>query len=147
MMPILNRLALAALCLGMISLPAHADTDLTGLWSGQFNGIQIEIPPERGPFGYVRDDSKTAQPPRYVDKLLQLNIESQSKGLVSGTWTSAEFKKRFVCAQTSPTAWNCIDAGGRGTVEVTSPTELRLCYFDNREAAQGAGCATLRRAK
>lgn len=146
-MHIFNRVALAALIFGVSSLPAHADTDLTGLWSGQFNGIQIEIPPERGPFGYVRDDSKTTQPPRFVDKLLQLNIETQSKGLVSGTWTSGEFKKRFVCAQTSQNAWNCIDAGGRGTVEMTSPTELRLCYFDNREAAQGAGCATLRRAK
>jgi hypothetical protein len=144
---ILYCVALVALFLGIASFPAHAETDLTGMWVGQFNGIQIEIPPERGPFGYVREEPKSAQTPRFVDKLLQFDVETQSKGLVSGTWTSGEFKKRFVCAQTGQGAWSCIDAGGRGTVEMTSPNELRLCYFDNREAAQGAGCATLRRSK
>jgi hypothetical protein len=139
--------ALAALLLSGASVAAQADTDLTGKWTGQFNGIQIEIPPERGPFGYVRDEPKTAQPPRFVDKPLQFEIDTQNKGLVAGTWVSGEFKKRFVCAQTGQATWSCIDAGGRASLEVTSPGEIKLCYFDNREAAQGAGCATLRRSK
>ena len=37
-------------------------------------------------------------------------------------------------------------AGGRATVEVTSATEIRVCYLDNREGAQGAGCALLKKA-
>jgi len=138
---------LGALLYVAASIPARADTDLTGKWVGQFNGIQIEIPPERGPFGYPREEAKGAQTPRLVEQTLQLDIENQSKGLATGTWTAGEFKKHFVCAQTSQAVWNCIDSGGRASVEVTSPTEIKVCYFDNREGAQGAGCATLRRPK
>ena len=122
-----------------------AESDLVGKWVGQFRGVQIEIPAERGPFGYAREEAPAVQPPRFVEKPLHFDIESQSKGLVSGTWTSAEFKKRFVCAQTSAIIWNCIDSGGRASLEVTSSSEIKLCYFDNREGAQGAGCAILKR--
>ena len=139
--------ALGALLSAVGSIPARAETDLTGKWVGRFNGVQIEMPPERGPFGYVREEAKAAQTPRFVEQALQFYIETQSKGLVVGTWTAGEFKKKFVCAQISPTIWNCIDSGGRGSVEVTSPSEIKVCYFDNREGAQGAGCATLRRTK
>jgi hypothetical protein len=140
-----NSIALAIfLCTGAVS--AQAQSDLVGKWTGQFIGVQIEMPMERGPFGQVKDDAK-APAPRYVDNALQFVIESQSKGLIVGTWTAEDYKKHFVCAQTSPTAWNCIDAGGRATMEATSATEIKLCYFDNREGAQGAGCASLRRAK
>ena len=128
-------------------IPAHAETDLTGKWVGQFNGVQIEIPPERGPFGYPLEEAKGAQAPRFVENTLQLDIETQRKGLVVGTWIAGEFKKHFVCAQTSQTIWNCIDSGGRASVEITSPTEIKVCYFDNREGAQGAGCRILRRTK
>jgi len=127
------------------SMPARAETDLTGKWVGRFNGMQIEIPPERGPFGSPVDEAKGAQAPRSIEKTLQLEIETQSRGLAVGVWTAGEFKKHFVCAQTSQVIWNCIDSGGRASVEVTSPTEIKVCYFDNREGAQGAGCATLRR--
>jgi len=136
----------ASLCV-VASIPAYAETDLTGKWVGQFNGVQIEVPPERGPFGYAREDAKGAQTPRFVANPLQLDIETQSKGLAVGTWTAGEFKKHFVCAQTGQTIWSCIDSGGRASVEVTSPTEIKVCYFDNREGAQGAGCAILRRTK
>jgi hypothetical protein len=139
--------ALGAFLSVVASIPAHAETDLTGKWVGQFNGVQIEIPPERGPFGYPREEAKGAQTPRFVDNPLQLDIETQSKGLMVGTWTAGEFQKHFVCAQTSQTIWSCIDSGGRASVEVTSSTEIKVCYFDNREGAQGAGCAALRRAK
>jgi hypothetical protein len=131
-------------CISAVS--AHAQSDLTGKWTGQFVGVQIEMPAERGPFGQVRDDSK-APSPRFVDNALQLVIETQNKGLIVGTWAAEDYKKRFVCAQTASTAWNCIDSGGRATLDVTSPTEIKVCYFDNREGAQGAGCASLRRAK
>src|SRR5271154_1580012 len=101
----------------------------------------------RGPFGQVRDDNKGAPPPRFVDNALQFVIETQNKGLIVGTWAAEDYKKHFVCAQTSPTEWNCIDSGGRATLQVTSATEIKVCYFDNREGTQGAGCASLRRAK
>jgi hypothetical protein len=139
--------ALAALLSVVVGLPARADTELTGKWVGQFNGVQIGIPPERGPFGYPHEETQVSQTPRFVQQILQLDIESQSKGLAVGTWIAGEFKKHFVCAQISQTIWNCIDSGGRASVEVTSPTEIKVCYFDNREGAQGAGCATLRRNK
>jgi hypothetical protein len=139
--------ALGALLSAVGSIPARAETDLTGKWVGKFNGVQIEIPPERGPFGDVREQAKGAQAPRFVEQTLQLDIETQSKGLAVGTWSAGEFKKHFVCAQVSLTVWNCIDSGGRASVEATSPTEIKVCYFDNREGAQGAGCAVLRRTK
>jgi hypothetical protein len=142
-----NSVALGAFLSVVASIPAHAETDLTGKWVGQFIGVQIEIPGERGPFGYPVEEAKGAQAPRFVENPLQLDIETQRRGLLVGTWTAGEFKKHFVCAQTSQTMWNCIDAGGRASVEMSSPTEIKVCYFDNREGAQGAGCATLRRAK
>ena len=140
-------MALVALLSFVASVPARAETDLTGKWVGQFNGVQIEIPAERGPFGYPVEEGKGAQAPRFVENPLELNIDTQKKGLIVGTWTAGEFKKHFVCAQTSETIWNCIDSGGRASVEVTTPTEIKVCYFDNREGAQGAGCAILRRSK
>jgi hypothetical protein len=140
-------MALVALLSVVASVPARAETDLTGKWVGQFNGVQIEIPPERGPFGSPREEGNGTQKPRFVNNPLQLDIETQSKGLIVGTWNAGEFKKHFVCAQTSETIWNCIDSGGRASVEITSPTEIKVCYFDNREGAQGAGCGILRRTK
>jgi hypothetical protein len=140
-------IALGAIWCVVASLPARAETEFTGKWVGQFNGVQIEIPPERGPFGYPREETKGAQAPRFVQQNLELDIETQSKGLAVGTWTAGELKKHFVCAQTSQTIWNCIDSGGRASVELITPTEIKVCYFDNREGAQGAGCAILRRPK
>jgi hypothetical protein len=139
--------ALGVLSSVVVSIPARAETDLTGKWVGQFNGVQIEIPAERGPFGSPREEAKGAQTPRFAEQTLQLDIETQNKGLAVGTWTAGEFKKHFVCAQTGQTIWNCIDSGGRASVEVTSQAEIKVCYFDNREGAEGAGCANLRRTK
>jgi hypothetical protein len=147
MVRIYNFVALGALLSVVASIPAHAETDLTGKWVGQFNGVQIEIPAERDPFGFPREETKGIQTPKFVEKTLRFDIETQNKGLAVGTWTAGEFKKHFVCALVSQASWNCIDSGGRASVEVTSPTEIKVCYFDNREGAQGAGCATLRRAK
>jgi hypothetical protein len=139
--------ALSVLLLVVVSIPARAETDLTGRWVGQFSGVQIEMPVERGPFGQPREDATGIQTPRFVEQVLQLDMETQRKGLAVGTWTAGEFKKHFVCAQTSQTIWGCIDSGGRASVEVTSPTAIKVCYFDNREGAQGAGCAILQRTK
>jgi hypothetical protein len=140
--------ALGAILFVVASLPARAEADLTGKWVGRFSGVQIEIPPERDAFGYPRGEAKAAKTtPKFIENPLQIDIETQKNGLVVGTWTAGEFKKHFVCAQTSQTVWNCIDSGGRASVEVTSATEIKVCYFDNLEGAQGAGCATLRRAK
>jgi len=112
--------ALGALSLVVVSVPAHADTDLTGKWVGQFNGVQIDFPGERSPFGYLRDDTKGTSSPRFVEQALQLEVETQRKGLAVGIWTAGEFKKHFVCAQTGEAMWNCVDSGGRASVEVTS---------------------------
>ena len=128
------------------TVPALADTDLTGKWVGPFSGVQVEIPLQPGPFGYEGGEARTVQGPRYVENTLQINFEaSQHKGLAVGTWNAGQFKQRFVCAQLNPTLWNCVDATGRASVEVTSATEIKVCYLDNRQGAQGAGCALLKK--
>jgi hypothetical protein len=129
------------------SLPAHAETDLIGKWVGQFNGVQIAIPQQTSPFGFLSGEAKRIQGPKFVEATLQLDIETQSKGLAVGTWAAGEFKQQFVCAQITQAVWNCVDSGGRASLDVTSATEIKVCYLDNRESAQGAGCAILRRAK
>jgi hypothetical protein len=128
--------------------PAHAETDLTGKWTGTFTGVQVEFPPQRGPFGQTIDDGKKgSSAPRFVENPLQLEFDSQKNGLTVGTWTAGEFKQRFVCALVSSTMWNCVDAGGRASIEVRSATEIKVCYLDNREGAQGAGCGLLKKAQ
>jgi hypothetical protein len=128
------------------TVPARADTELSGKWVGPFKGVQIEIPVPAGPFGYESGDAKTVQGPRYVENTLQINFESQQqKGLAVGTWNAGQFRQRFVCAKIGQTMWNCVDAGGRASIEVTSATEIKVCYLDNRQGAQGAGCALLRK--
>jgi hypothetical protein len=128
------------------TLPAHAETELSGKWVGPFKGVQIEIPVQAGPFGYESADAKTIQGPRYVENTLQISFEAQQqKGLAVGTWNAGQFKQRFVCAQIGQTMWNCVDAAGRASIEVTSATEIKVCYLDNRQGAQGAGCALLRK--
>ncbi len=127
------------------NVPARADTELSGKWAGPFKGVQIEIPVPAGPFGYESGDAKTIQGPRFVDTTLQISFETQQKGLAVGTWNAGQFKQRFVCAQVSPATWNCVDATGRASIEVTSASEIKVCYLDNRQGAQGAGCASLRK--
>jgi hypothetical protein len=128
--------------------PAHAETDLTGKWTGTFSGVQVEFPPQRGPFGQtIADGKKGSSAPRFVENPLQLEFDSQKNGLTVGTWTAGEFKQRFVCALVSSTMWNCVDAGGRASIEVRSATEIKVCYLDNREGAQGAGCGLLKKAR
>jgi hypothetical protein len=128
------------------SFPALADTDLTGKWVGQFKSIQVEIPVLPGPFGYEGGEAKTVEgPPKFTELTLQIDIDVQQKGLASGTWNSGRFKRRFVCAQINTTMWNCVDASGRASMEVTSATEVKVCYLDNLQGAQGAGCAVMRK--
>jgi hypothetical protein len=140
-----HSVALGAL-LCVASVPARADTDLTGKWVGPFNGVQIEIPLRPGPFGWQSGEPRKVQTPRFIESTLSIDFEIQKKGLAVGTWTAGEFAQKFACAQISQTAWNCVDAGGRASVEVTSASELKVCYLDHREGAQGAGCGLLRRA-
>ena len=123
---------------------ARAETDLIGTWAGTFNGVQVEIPLQPGPFGY-EGEAKTVKGPRFVETKLQISIETQQKGLAIGVWNAGQFKQRFVCAQLSQTMWNCVDAGGRASMELTSPGEMKVCYLDNRQSAQGAGCALVRK--
>ena len=135
--------ALGALLSVVSSIPARAGTDLSGKWVGPFNGVQVEIPVRPGPFGWETGEARKSQEPKFIESTLQIHIEVQKTGLAVGTWTAGEFKQRFVCAQLSQTVWNCVDGGGRASIEVTSPTEIKVCYLDNREGAQGAGCALL----
>ncbi len=143
----LHSLALGAIFSFFLIIPARADTELIGNWVGQFNGVQVEIPIRPGPFDY-----EFGQPPygklpgpRFVHAVLHINFETQKSGLAVGTWKTAKFEQRFVCAQISENIWNCVDAGGRTRIEVKSATEMRLCYLDDRQGAQGAGCARLRK--
>jgi hypothetical protein len=126
--------------------PACAETDLSGKWAGPFNGVQVEIPLQPGPFGWQAGEARKVQAPKFVETTLTITFEVQKKGLAVGTWTAGEFAQKFVCAQTNPTVWHCEDAGGRASVEVTSASELKVCYLDHRQGAQGAGCGLLRRA-
>jgi hypothetical protein len=137
--------ALGAVLSVVASLPASAETELTGKWVGPFNGVQVEIPVQPGPFGYESGEARKVLGPRFVETTLQIDFETQKKGLAVGTWNAGQFKQRFVCAQISPTAWNCVDAEGRASIEVTSASEIKVCYLDNLQGAQGAGCALLRK--
>jgi hypothetical protein len=139
-------LALGALLSAAVSIPASAETALSGKWTGPFNGIQVEIPLRPGPFGFESGEPKKSEGPRLIESTLQIDFEVQKKGLAAGTWTAGQFKQKFVCAQINQTIWNCVDGGGRASIEVTSPTEIKVCYLDNREGAQGAGCALLHKA-
>ena len=137
--------AVGALLAVVATTPTRAETALAGKWVGQFNGLQIEIPVQPGPFGYQGEESRKIQGPRFVQNTLQIEFETQRQGLAAGTWNAGEFKQKFVCAQLSETLWSCVDAGGRASVEVKSATEIKVCYLDNREGAQGAGCALLKK--
>jgi hypothetical protein len=141
-----HSVALGAFLSVVASIPARAETALTGKWVGPFNGVQVEMPLRPGPFGWQSGEAKSVQTPKFVESTLQIDFETQKKGLAVGTWTAGEFKQKFVCAQISQAVWNCVDSGGRASIEVTSATEIKVCYLDNREGAQGAGCALLRRA-
>ena len=134
--------------LGLASIPAYAQTELTGKWIGTFNGVQVDFPSQRDIFGQTVDEVKKGQsPPKFVENTLQLDIDTQRNGLAVGIWKAGEFTQRFVCAQISPAVWHCVDAGGQANLEVKSATEIKVCYFDNREGAQGAGCGLLKKAQ
>src|SRR5215469_1502917 len=142
-----HSLALGAVLSVLAIIPAKADTELTGNWIGEFNGVQVEIPIQSGPFDYeIGQPSPGKLPgPRFVHAMLHITFESQKNGLAVGTWSAGKFGHKFVCAQISENIWNCVDAGGRTSIEVKSATEMRLCYLDDREGAQGAGCASLKK--
>lgn len=140
-----HSVTLGALLALVATVPARAETGLTGKWIGPFSGVQVEIPMQPGPFGYESGESRASQGPRFVETTLQIDFETQQKGLAVGTWNAGQFKQRFVCAQLGPTLWNCVDATGRASIEVTSATQIKVCYLDNRQGAQGAGCALLRK--
>jgi hypothetical protein len=125
--------------------PAWADTDLTGKWVGQFNGVEVGIPVQAGPFGYQVGDPRTADGPKFMQTTLHIEIETQKQGLAVGTWNTDEFKQKFACAQISQSQWSCLDSDGRANLEVRSPTEIKVCYFNNLRGAQGAGCALLKK--
>jgi hypothetical protein len=137
--------------IGILSLSATyafaaTGNELAGKWSGQFNGVQIEIPLESGPIGWLAEPKTATQGPRFVQTTLQIEFETQKNGLAVGTWISGNFKQKFVCAQLSSAIWNCLDAGGRASLEVQSEAAIKVCYLDNREGGRGAGCAVLHKA-
>jgi hypothetical protein len=98
---------------------------------------------EPGPFGYESGEARTTKGPRFVETTLHMDFETQRKGLATGTWSTQNFSQRFVCAQIDGAHWNCIDAGGRASLEVISEVKIKVCYLDNRLGAQAAGCALL----
>jgi hypothetical protein len=142
-----HSVAVGVLLSFLANMPTSAaDSDLTGKWVGKFIGVQIEIPGQTDPFGYLNGESRAIQGPRFMENTLHIEFETQKQGLAVGLWNAGEFKQQIVCAQLTQTQWDCVDPGGRASVEIRSATEIKLCYLDNREGAQGAGCALLRRA-
>lgn len=129
----------------LASVATSAEPGLIGRWVGSFNVVQVEIAVEPGPFGYQNGQPRTVQGPRFVETTLHIDFETEEKGLAAGTWSTDQFKQRFACAQISQTAWSCVDAGGRASVEVISTTKIKVCYLDNRLGAVGAGCALLQK--
>ena len=129
---------------------AHEHTPAAGVAARHLDhgGVPVSARIEEAIGLATSDDRQVARRPgpRFVESTLQIDVEIQKKGVAAGTWTAGEFKQKFVCAQVSKAVWNCVDAGGRATLEVTLATEIKVCYLDNREGAQGAGCALLRRA-
>ena len=119
--------------------------DLTGKWVGPFKGVQIEIPLRPGPLGWQGDQQRQIEEPRFVESTLTIAFDKQQDGLAVGNWSAGEFAQKFVCANTSGKMWECIDSGGRASVEEMSASEIRVCYFDHRSGAQGAGCAVLKK--
>jgi hypothetical protein len=138
-------LTLGILLAAVANVAASAEMNLTGRWVGPFNGVQVEISVEPGPFGYQNGEPRTVQGPRFVETTLHIDFEDQRQGLAVGTWSTANFRQRFACAQINETVWNCVDSGGRASLEVRSASEIKVCYLDNRLGSQGAGCALLRK--
>ncbi len=147
MMKMTHRLSLGCILAIVTNLCAATEIDLTGKWTGPFHGVQIEIPAQSNQLGFLGGEWKKFQGPRFLDKTLQFVVETQKQGLAIGTWSAGEFKQQFVCAELGPMRWNCLDAGGRASLEVTSNTEIKVCYLDDRESALGAGCAALHKAQ
>ena len=50
----------------------------------------------------MRVDNKGAPPARFVDSALQFMIATPEQGLIVGSWVAEDYKKHFVCAETSP---------------------------------------------
>lgn len=140
-----HSLTLGVLLSVAANAAASAEIDLTGKWVGQFNGVQVEIPVEPGPFGYQNGEPRTVPGPQFVETTLHIEFEIQRKGLAAGTWSTEKFRQRFACAQIGQAVWNCVDGGGRASLDVMSATEIKVCYLDDRLGAQGAGCALLRK--
>jgi hypothetical protein len=143
-----NHMALLAATLisCIVASPALADDALIGKWSGPFKGVQIEFPPQQGPFSYLKDAPKKASPdPKFTETPLTLEFTTQKNGLAVGVWKSGEFSQYFVCTQINSAMWNCVDAGGRASIELKSSAQINVCYLDNREGAQGAGCGLLQK--
>ncbi len=117
--------------------------DLTGKWVGQFKGVQIEIPVSPGPLGQRPHQAEIDE--QFIEATLTISFDKQQGDLAVGSWTAGEFAQKFVCARTSGKMWECIDSAGRASVEEMSASEIKVCYFDHRSGAQGAGCAVLKK--
>ncbi len=69
--------ALGVLLSVAASIPARAETDLTGKWVGPFNGVQVEIPLRPGPFGWESGEARKSEGPRFIEASLQVDIEAE----------------------------------------------------------------------
>ena len=69
-----------------------AEPGLTGSWVGSFNGVQVEMAVEPGPFGYQNGQPRTLQGPRFVKTTLHIDFDTEMKGLAAGTWSTDRFK-------------------------------------------------------
>jgi len=128
-------------------LTTWADGNLTGTWEGQFKGVQVGLQGggPLGPWGTPSEATQKPDEPNFVDVPLAVSIDVEKDGLLVGRWAAGEFGQQFACAQTSPKTWSCQDHAGRADIDIVSSNEITVCYFDTRQGAHGAGCASLKR--
>jgi hypothetical protein len=76
--------ALGVLLSVAASIPARAETDLTGKWVGPFNGVQVEIPLRPGPFGWESGEARKSQGPRFIEASCKSRSSCRRRSLQLG---------------------------------------------------------------
>lgn len=127
------------------ALPLHAETDLSGMWSGNIKGVQVDPPAvPRSPFAPT-EEGGTESAPRFVEASLAVNVKVQRDGLMVGTWRTKNYKQQFVCVVQETDTWHCVDGAGRATVRALSGDKVKICYLDQGAGRQSVGCGELSR--
>jgi hypothetical protein len=127
------------------ALPVDAETNLTGTWSGNIKGVQVDrAAAPRSPFAPTEEGGSESAP-RFIEAPLAVSVKVQKDGLMVGTWQSNNYKQQFVCVAQETDTWQCADGAGRATVRALAGDKVRICYLDQAADRQSAGCGELSR--